>query len=257
MAFATGTEAPSSAIAQLGQVGERGRMAFGRITLWLTLGIVALLTLGFAALALRLNSGMPGPDSTLMAQLAVDAAGRGTLFAIFQLVTALMLLAAANSGFNAGSGLLKALARSETGKAGPGVLPSWLARTNRHHAPYGGLAVFLVVACALVLASRGHAQALVLFYAVAVMLSFLLGLLAMARFSRRERRRGGLWLGLAAAVVVAVTLVLDVVRLYPIVSLAAAGTIAGLLYVQWVRGGRPGGVSEVEALAGGDQASEA
>ena len=41
MALATGVEAPSSAIAQLGQLDQHGRRRFGQITLWLTLGIVA------------------------------------------------------------------------------------------------------------------------------------------------------------------------------------------------------------------------
>ncbi|MGW3964242.1 hypothetical protein ACWED2_30810 [Amycolatopsis sp. NPDC005003] len=37
MALATGIEAPSSAIAQLGQLDDPGRRRFGRVTLWLTL----------------------------------------------------------------------------------------------------------------------------------------------------------------------------------------------------------------------------
>ena len=46
MALATGVEAPSSAVAQLGQLDHRGKVHFGRVTLWLTLGIVAWLTVG-------------------------------------------------------------------------------------------------------------------------------------------------------------------------------------------------------------------
>jgi len=54
MALATGVEAPSSAIAQLGELDDRGRRRFGRITLWLTLAIVGTLTLGLTAIAVRL-----------------------------------------------------------------------------------------------------------------------------------------------------------------------------------------------------------
>ena len=46
MALATGVEAPSSAIAQLGQLDDAGRCRFGRVTLGLTLGVVGSLTLG-------------------------------------------------------------------------------------------------------------------------------------------------------------------------------------------------------------------
>jgi amino acid transporter len=57
MALATGVEAPSSAIAQLGQLDDRGRRRFGRITLWLTFGIVGSLTLGLTAAAVHLGAG--------------------------------------------------------------------------------------------------------------------------------------------------------------------------------------------------------
>ena len=46
MALATGVEAPSSAIAQLGQLDTSGRRRFGQITLWLTLFIVGGLDAG-------------------------------------------------------------------------------------------------------------------------------------------------------------------------------------------------------------------
>src|SRR6266704_3892224 len=134
MALATGVEAPSSAIAQLGQLDDGGRRRFGRITLWLMLAIVVALTAGLAALAYHLRVGVPPANSTQIAEVARAAAGPGVLFAGFQLTTAVLLLAAASSSFQAGPGLLKALAR---GSGGVGVLPRWLGRTNQHHPVLG------------------------------------------------------------------------------------------------------------------------
>ena len=57
MALATGTEAPSTAIGQLGQLGADDRRRFARGTLVLTLVIVAALTVAITALAVRLTSG--------------------------------------------------------------------------------------------------------------------------------------------------------------------------------------------------------
>src|SRR5205823_5134977 len=125
-------------------------------------------------------------DSTQIAEVARTAVGPGGVFAAFQLTTAMLLLAAASSSFQAGPGLLKALAR---GGGGVGVLPAPLARANAHHTPYVGVVVFLAVAAAIVVAAGGREQRLVLFYAVAVFVAFLCGLLAMARFFRREGRR--------------------------------------------------------------------
>ena len=92
MALATGVEAPSSAIAQLGQLDDAGRRRFGRVTLWLTLLIVGGLTMGITALAVRLGIGIPAANSTQIGDVA-RAAGSATLFALFQAASAVLLLA--------------------------------------------------------------------------------------------------------------------------------------------------------------------
>ncbi|MFE9568774.1 hypothetical protein ACFYMW_09820 [Streptomyces sp. NPDC006692] len=51
MALATGVEAPSTAIAQLGQLGDTGRRRFGRGTLALLVVIVGGLTLALTTLS--------------------------------------------------------------------------------------------------------------------------------------------------------------------------------------------------------------
>ena len=85
MALATGTEAPATAIAQLGQLDNRGRARFGRGTLALTIVIVGGLTLGLTGLAVALHVGIPGHDETQIANLARAADGGHGLFAFFQL----------------------------------------------------------------------------------------------------------------------------------------------------------------------------
>jgi hypothetical protein len=249
MALATGVEAPSSAIAQLGQLDDGGRRRFGRVTLMLTLVVVGSITLGLAAEATRLKIGIPPAESTQIAELARVAAP-APLFAAFQLMTALLLLSAASSSFQAGPGLLKALAVEGSAGAGrSGILPAVLGRTNRHHTPYWGVVVFIALAGVVTAVAGGNDQELVLFYAVSVFLSFLAGLLAMARFSWRERRIGSLVLNIAGAVVVAFTLVANLSRGTPIVSLVAALAIAGGLFARWVRNGRPPGIRNAAAEA--------
>jgi hypothetical protein len=248
MALATGVEAPSSAIAQLGQLDDSGRRRFGRITLWLMLAIVVTLTVGLSVLAVTLRVGIPPADSTQLAEIARTAAGDGSLFAAFQVTTAILLLAAASSSFQAGPGLLKAL--SEVG-GGVGVLPRRLGEANRHHTPYWGVVVFLAISAAIVVAAGGREQRLVLFYAVAVFAAFLCGLLAMARFFRAERRRLLQTTSVVGALAVALTLAVNVARGYPVVSLLAALAIAVTLHAFWVRAGRPRGVAQAERMAEG------
>jgi hypothetical protein len=245
MALATGTEAPATAIAQLGQLDNRGRARFGRGTLALTIVIVGGLTMGLTALAVALNVGIPQSDETQIANLARAADGGHALFALFQLSSSLLLLAAAASSFQAGPGLLKALARP--GPSGqPPLLPESLGRVNRHHTPVRAVLVYAVISAGIVLAASGQEQELVLVYAVAVFVSFLAGLLAMARFSYRQRRWPLVITNIVGAVAVAFTLVVNLLRGYPLLSLAGTVLIAGVLYWRWVRLGRPAGLSEVE-----------
>ena len=89
----------------------------------------------------------------------------------------------------------------------------------------------------------------VLFYAVAVFVAFLCGLLAMAKFFRVERRRWRLTISLLGATAVATTLGADLARGDPIVSVIGALAIAGGLYRLWVKAGRPSGLAEAEKLA--------
>jgi hypothetical protein len=251
MALATGTEAPATSIAQLGQLDNRGRSRFGRGTLGLTILIVGGLTLGLTALAVHLHVGIPGSDSTQIADLANTAVGGGSLFAFFQLSSSLLLLAAAASSFQAGPGLLKALARSWP-DGSPGLLPARLGEVNRHHTPVLAVILYMLISAVIILAASGQEQELVLVYAVAVFVSFLAGLLAMARFSRRQGRRLLLLVNLTAAVVVAFTLVVNLARGYPLISIAGTVLVGIFLHYRWIRAGRPRGIEAVERTAEAD-----
>lgn len=246
MALATGVEAPSTAIAQLGGLDSHGRRRFGQLTLWLTLGIVGILTLSFAVQAARLGVGIPELGSTLIADFARHVAP-APLFALFQLMTALLLLAAASSSFQAGPGLLKALAVHPSATHSVGILPAALGRVNRRHTPYWGLAVFTVLSMVVLAAAGADDQRLVLFYAVAVFLSFLSGLLAMARFTHLAGQPKRFALNIVGAAIVAFTLVVNLARGWPVVSLIATVIIAGGLWARWVRAGRPEGIRSIEA----------
>jgi hypothetical protein len=255
MALATGTEAPATSIAQLGQLDDRGRRRIGRGTLASTVAIVGVLTLALTALAVHLHVGIPGPDETQIGNLAEAAGGGGALFALFQLSSGLLLLAAASSSFQAGPGLLKALATPLAGGS-PGLLHHRLAVVNRHHTPVAAVVVYALISAAIVLAAGGREQELVLVYAVAVFVSFLAGLLAMARFSHRRGATALAAMNLAGAAVVAFTLVVNLARGYPLLAIGGTVAIAAALYWRWVRAGRPRGMEEIERVAESEEVAE-
>jgi hypothetical protein len=207
--------------------------------------IVGGLTIGLTALAVHLNIGIPGSDETQIANLGRASAGSGTLFAFFQLSSGMLLLAAAASSFQAGPGILKALAR-EGPRGEPGLVSGRFGVTNRHHTPADGVVLYAVISAAIILIASGQEQELVLVYAVAVFVSFLAGLLAMAHFSHRRGSRLLTATNLVGAGAVAFTLVVNTTRGYPLLSLAATLLIAVFLYRRWVRAGRPRGIEAVE-----------
>jgi hypothetical protein len=109
--------------------------------------------------------------------------------------------------------------------------------------------VYLAVSSLVLLAAGGLEQELVLFYAVAVFVSFLAGLAAIARFARREGKRLLTVVNVLGAIAVAFTLAVNLARGYPLLSLFAMLIIAAALHRLWVRAGRPVGIEEIERLA--------
>jgi hypothetical protein len=250
MALATGIEAPSDAIAQLGQLGRSDRRRFGQWTIWLTVGIVGALTLGIAALAVGLGVGLPPSDSTLLAEVAHTTIGKGVLFAAFQGASALLLLAAAGSSYLAASGLLKALALLGASAEDDGLVPRRFARTNRFHTPQWGIGVVLVASAALIAIADGRDQEIVQFYAVSVFAGFLAALLGCARLSLRDRNWAALSINVIGVGLVTFVLALNASRTDGAIALGASALVASYLYLVWVRRGRPAGVAEAEISAG-------
>jgi len=206
--------------------------------------IVGVLTLGLTVMAARLKIGIPYQNSTLIGDVAKASVGHG-LFAAFQLTTALLLLSAASSSFQAGPGLLKALARTKHSDGETfGILNHRLGVINKYYTPYISVILFLIISALICVAVNASDQKLVLFYAVAVYMSFLIGLLAMARFSWVEKKYTSLILNVIGAIVVGFTLIVNLARIDPIASIAAALAISLLLYCLWVRAGRPLGISQ-------------
>jgi hypothetical protein len=249
MALATGIEAPSDAIAQLRGLGRTEHRRFGQWTVWLTVGIVGVLTVGITTLAVTRGVGLPPSDSTLLAEVARMSVGDGAVFAAFQAASALLLLAAAASSYLAASGLLKALAEVGANPHEGGLVPARFSVLNRFHVPPWGILVVLIASATLIGIAGGRDQEIVRYYAVSVFFGFLGATVGCAKLSHRDGRRGELVVNLAGAALVAFVLSLNLVRPAGVVVLSAAALIAGYLYAVWVRRGRPSGVSEAERKA--------
>jgi hypothetical protein len=255
MALATGIEAPSDAIAQLTGLDRSARRRFGQWTIWLTVGIVGVLTIGITALAVTRGVGLPPADSTLLAEVARTSVGDGAVFAAFQATSALLLLAAAASSYLAASGLLKALALVGADRDEGGLVPGRFAVLNRFQVPPWGILLVLVASAGLIGLAGGKDQEIVRYYAVSVFAGFLGATLGCARLSYRDRKWPELAVNVAGVALVAFVLSLNVARPAGVIVLTVAGLVAGYLYAVWVRRGRPSGVAEAELIAEAGEAS--
>lgn len=97
--------------------------------------------------------------------------------------------------------------------------------------------------------ARANEQDIVLFYTVAVFISFLAGLASMTSLAYREGKPLSMILNAAGTLVVFFVLMVNLLRVYPLVSLSASLLIALGLYWLWVKSGRPRGVSKAAARA--------
>ncbi len=88
-----------------------------------------------------------------------------------------------------------------------------------------------------------------LVYAVSVFVSFLAGLLAMARSSHRADKKLLTATNIAGAIAVAFTLIVNLARGYPLIAIGGTVLVAGFLYWRWVRAGRPRGIQAIEREA--------
>jgi len=246
MALATGVEAPLTSIAQLGQLDRNGKRRFGRGALCLIVVLVGGLTIAFAFLATRMQVGIPPSGSTQMAEIARVSVGSGRLFGFFQIASSILLLAAASSSFQAGPGLLKALAGLPT-RRDDGIMPPIFARTNRHHVPYVGIYLFAAIAGVVLIVADAEEQVLVIFYAVAVFVSFLSGIAAMLRLALNDRQIPLVILNTFSFLAVLTTLVVSMFRGWPTLTVLAVAIVAVGLYWMWVSAGRPTDIEDVES----------
>jgi hypothetical protein len=190
MAMATGVEAPESTIAQRDNSTTPAGGGSDSITLWLALGIVGVIMLGLTAEALHLRIGVPGPDSTEIAELGPLRHPRAV---VRRLPARHNAVAAVGGEFVIPGRAGPAQGARRRTRSGRAVAGDRACRVRPHQQPLhpqlGGVLVFVVGSAALATAAGGNDQRLVLFYAVAVFLSFLAGMLAMTRLYAPDSQR--------------------------------------------------------------------
>jgi amino acid transporter len=141
--------------------------------------ILATLFLGVSVLATRLHP-YPSHDITVFAQMGEQVFGDGAALWVLQILTAGILILAANTAYADFPRLSSIVARD-------GYLPRQLASRGDRLVFSNGIVVLALMASALIVAFGGITNALIPLYAVGVFTSFTLSQSGMVRHHLRER----------------------------------------------------------------------
>ena len=179
-----------------------------------TLGFLAatlgVLFLGIAGLGHAVGA-LPSDQASVIAQVTGVVAGKGVLFVVVQISSAIILILAANTSFNGFPLLAAIMARDE-------FLPFQFAHRGLRLAYSNGIVVLGLIAIGLVVAFGGSTHALIPLFAVGVFLAFTLSQAGMVHHWLRDhgpRWRVKIVINGTGAVVTAIVTLIVVVTKFP------------------------------------------
>jgi amino acid transporter len=220
----TGIEAISNAVPAFRPPAARN----ARTVLALMVGLLVAMFAGLVVL-MHLDGVVPRPGQTALSQLAHRSFGSGPPYAYVQVVTALVLLLAANTAFNGFPRLLSVMARH-------GHAPRLFLRLGDRLAFSNGTIALAVAAAVLFAVFGGRTDALIPLYAVGVFAAFILSQLGMVVHwwrRRDEHWRKSMLLNGVGAVLAAVVFVIAAVTKFSHGAWVALVLIAVLVVLAW------------------------
>jgi amino acid transporter len=151
------------------------------IVTMVVMGIMAMsLFLGISFLASSMHL-IPMEEESILSQMTRSIAGTGVLYYWVQFFTMLILILAANTGYQAFPRLASYLAKD-------GFMPRWMQNRGDRLVYNGGIAILAAVAGVLIVLFQADEIAMLPLYAIGVMLSFTLSQLGMVRLMGRVGR---------------------------------------------------------------------
>lgn len=236
----TGTEAISNGVPAF-KPPEAKNAAATMLAMALLLGVI-FVGLSFLASAFGLAPD-PAESETLISQITRSVIGDGPPYVAFQAVTTLILLLAANTGFNGAPRLAQILAAD-------GYAPRQMATLGDRLAFSWGIVALAAASAALLFVFDGSVADLIPLYSIGIFLSFSISQSGMVIHWAQERTSGWTWragLNLVGAIITAIVFIIITFSKVPHgawIALVAIPILVGLM--EWVRAQYRG--QEVELL---------
>jgi len=187
----------------------------------------------------------PNEEVTLIAQVSQQVFGDGLVFVVFQVVTTLILVLAANTGFNGAPRLARILAVD-------GYMPRQFAIVGDRLAFSWGIGILTAFACLLIWLFDASVAALIPLYSIGIFLSFAISQAGMVRHWYEERGGGWQWklgLNLVGAVITGTVFLISAASKVPNgawIVLITVPVLVGLM--EWVRAQYRGQEAELLVL---------
>lgn len=239
----TGTEAISNGVPAF-KPPEARNAATTMLAMALLLGVIFVgLSLLAAAFGLAPD---PAERETLISQITRAVIGDGAPYVAFQVVTTLILLLAANTGFNGAPRLARILAAD-------GYAPRQLALLGDRLAYSWGIVILAVASALLLFVFDGSVADLIPLYSIGIFLSFSISQSGMVIHWAQERTRGWTWragLNFFGAIVTGVVWIVITLAKLPHGAWIAPVVIPILVGImEWVRAQYRGQEAELHVAA--------
>lgn len=174
----TGVEAVSNGIPNFREPSQKN----AKIVLML-LGLIVILIFGGISYLATLYHAVPSLEKTVISQIASQVFGNSIMFYIMQIITAVILIMAANTSFSGFPLLLAVLSKD-------GFMPRQFTRRGDRLSYSNGIIALAFAAAILTIIFRGETHYLIPLYAVGVFISFTLSQSGMFLRWVKGRKKG-------------------------------------------------------------------
>ncbi|MBU3155891.1 APC family permease [Clostridium estertheticum] len=174
----TGVEAVSNGIPNFQEPSQKN----AKIVLVLLGGLVFFIFVGLSFLA-TIYHAVPVEHMTVLAQITQQVFGKGIMFYVIQVTTAIILIMAANTSY-AGLPLLLSLMGND------GFVPRQFSQRGKRLSFSNGIIVLAVASAILIIVFKGDTHALLPLYAVGVFISFTLSQVGMFLKWKKDKTVG-------------------------------------------------------------------
>lgn len=228
-ALLTGFEASVAALSHEEEKPKYARIAMGVGTILVVLLFTSFVTYDIASTAANLSM-QPDHHHTLFSLWTSAKLGDGLLMNMLSFASIGILLSGAASGATAGGGMIHVLVKSK-------ILPKSFTHIDEEHNDYKAILIVHTIALFITLLFGVQEQKIVAFYAISVLIGFVLSLSAAIKYAIKSKTTY-LYAAIPGLLMVILALMINLARMEGLIIMTICLVMGAVLYKRWVDGGK-------------------